>query len=173
MYAIALSCTMATAATTLADEDLLLASAPIIIQSRLSLNTEYADLGGGGEREKIKFGAAYGFGFNDNDRKFGIGLELPYLFDNPRGGGSSSGVGDFKVRLGQLFTGLPEGWKAGWFFETEFDTAASDVFAIANQRTQMAFGGGAVMPINERLAVTISLSYGWSLDNGTTSGRKE
>ena len=167
-----LSISLAPAATTLTDEDLLLSRSPVIIKSRVGLGGEHKDLGGGGHHDKLKLSAVYGFGFNDHDRNFGIGVDLPYLWDRSAGGGSGSGVGDFKVRVGQIFTGLPEGWRAGWFFETEFDTAASDVFAIANQRTQMALGGGAIIPMNERLALTTSLSYGWSLDNGTTTGRK-
>lgn len=159
-------------ALTLTDEDLLLSRSPVVIKSRLSSGCEFTDVGGGGHREKLKFGGAYGFGFNGHDRNFGVGIELPYLWDHPDAGASGSGVGDLKVRAGQLFTWVPEGWKAGWYFETEFDTAASDVFAIANQRTQMAVGGGVVMPVNGSLAVATSLSYGWSLDNGTTTGRK-
>ncbi len=159
-------------ATTLNDEDLLLSRSPVIIRSRVTLGGEHAELVAGGQREKLKLAAAYGFGFNGHDRNFGLGLELPYLWSDPTVGDAGAGFGDFKVRVGQMFTGLPEGWRAGWFFETEFDTAATDVLAIANQRNQMSGGGGAVIPVTDRLAITTSLSYGWSLENGPTSGRK-
>lgn len=164
--------TSVSAATALTDEDLLLSRCPVIIQSRLLVGGEHTDTAGGGHRQKFKVGAAYGFGFGGEDRNFGVGIEWPYLLNEPNVGDSGSGVGDFKVRVGQIFTGLPEGWRAGWYVETEFDTAASEVFAIANQRPQMAAGGGAVMPITDRLAMTVSLAYGWSLENGLTSGRK-
>jgi hypothetical protein len=167
-----LAISAAPAATTLTDEDLLLSRAPVVIKSRVSVGGEYTELDGGGHREKFRLGAGYGFGFNGHDRNFGIGIELPYLWNEPETGDSGSGFGDVKVRVGHVFLGLPEGWRAGWFFETEFDTAASDVFAIANQRTQMAAGTGAVIPVTDRLAVSTSVSYGWSLENGPTTGRK-
>ena len=67
----------------------------------------------------------------------------------------------------------PQSWRAGWFFDTEFDTAAEQVQAIANQRTQMAFGIGASHPVCEGFTLSSSLQYGWSLDDGATTGRKD
>jgi hypothetical protein len=169
---VALACANAPAASTLTDEDLLLARNPVIIRTRINTTNEFTDLGGGGYRDKLVFGGTYGFGFNGHDRNFGIAAELPFLWSNPENGDSAWGLGDFKLKIGQLFTGLPEGWRAGWFFDTEFDTAVDDVFAIANQRTQMALGSGVSFPLTRNLTVTTTLQYGWSLDNGTTSGRK-
>jgi hypothetical protein len=138
----------------------------------MSAINELTDVGGGGHRDKLTFGGVYGFGFNEHDRNFGVGFELPFLWNDPADSATDAGVGDLKLRLGQLFIGLPVGWRAGWFFDTEFDTAADDVRAIANQRTQMAFGGGMSFPLCDNLTVTKTLQYGWSLNNGDTNGRK-
>jgi hypothetical protein len=160
------------AASTITEEDLLLARSPVVIKTRLNMGNEFTDVGGGGHRDKLVFGGTYGFGFDDQHRNFGIAFELPFLWNDPENGASDWGVGDFKLKGGQLFTWVPEGWRAGWFFETEFDTAADDVYAIANQRTQMAFGAGMSFPVLENLTVSTIAQYGWSLDEGTTTGRK-
>lgn len=97
---------------------------------------------------------------------------MPYLWNEPSTADSGSGFGDFKARLGHVFPGLQEGWRAGWFFETEFDAAAFEVFANANQRTQMSAGTGAVIPVTDRLVVSTSVSSGWSLVNGQATVRK-
>lgn len=154
------------------DEDLALARNPIIIENRLRLTTEHASLGGGGSVDKFIFAAVHGFGVNEHDRDFFIGFEVPYLHHNPDAGGDRWGIGDLKLRCGQLFIDDPEGWRAGWFFDTELDTAADSVHAVANQRTQMAIGGGAGYAILENVVLTSTVQYGWSLDNGDTTGRK-
>lgn len=154
------------------DEDLMLARNPIILKSRVRLANEFTDVDGGGNSDKLILSGIYGFGFNGHDRNFGIGFELPFLNNNPKGGDSESGVGDFKLRLGQLFIDDPKGWRAGWFFDTEFDTAADDVQAIANQRTQMALGGGGSYAIWNNFVLSSTLQYGWSLEDGATTGEK-
>ena len=166
------ACAMAQSGVIVTDEDLLLGRNPIILRSRLRLANEFTDLDGGGNRNKLILGGVYGFGLNGHDQNFGVGFELPFLNNNPKGGDSEWGVGDFKLRAGQLFTDDPEGWRSGWFFDTEFDTAADDVRAIANQRTQMAFGGGASYAILSNFVLTSTLQYGWSLDEGDTTGDK-
>lgn len=154
------------------DDDLLLARNPIIIKSRVRVSDEYTDLDGGGSRNKFILGGVYGFGFNGHDRDFGIGFELPVLENNPKGGDGDTGVGDFKIRFGQLFLDDPHGWRSGWFAETEFDTAAADVQAIANQRTQMAVGSGAAYAVSSNFVLASSLQFGWSSDPGDTTGNK-
>lgn len=155
------------------DDDLVLARVPIILKSRVWMGNEYGDVDGGGGRNKFILGAIYGFGIGgDDDRDFGIGFELPVLSNNPKGGDSDTGIGDFKLRFGQVLLDQPGGWRAGWFGETEFDTAADDVQAIANQRTQMALGGGGSWSVREDLVLTSTLQYGWSADGGATNGHK-
>jgi hypothetical protein len=154
------------------DEDLLLARSPIIIKTRLTLGNEFTDLDDGGHRDKLVLGGIYGFGFNQHDRDLAIGFELPMLYNDPVAGGDDWGVGDFKLRLGQLLADEPGSWRAGWFFDTEFDTAADDVRAIANQRNQMSFGGGVSYPVWGPLTLSSRLQYGWSLNDGDTTGRK-
>ena len=163
---------IAQSATSVSDEDLLLAGNPIIIKNRVRISNEFTDVGGGGSRDKIIVGGTYGFGFNGHDRNFALGFELPILENHPAGGHSAWGVGDLKLRTGQLFVDDPAGWRAGWFGEAEFDTAADQVRAIGNQRTQMAFGGGASHPVWSIFTLTSTVQYGWSLDNGETTGRK-
>jgi hypothetical protein len=170
--AVAMSASALHAASTITEEDLLLARSPVVIKTRLNTGNEFTDVGGGGYRDKLIFGGTYGFGFDGEHRNFGIAFELPFLWNDPVNGGSSSGVGDFKLKTGQLFTFMPEGWRAGWYFETEFDTAANDVYAIANQRMQMAFGMGMNFPVRDNLSVTTTAQYGWSLYDGDTTGRK-
>lgn len=154
------------------DEDLLMARNPIIIKSRVRVANEFTDVGGGGHRDKIILSGGYGFGFNGRDKNFGIGIELPILYNEPENGSSDWGLGDFKLRLGQILREDPAGLRAGWFMDTEFDTSDDAVRAIANQRTQMAFGAGLSYPMLENLVLSTSLQYGWSLENGETSGRK-
>ena len=172
LAAVASSASAIHAASTITEEDLLLARNPVVIKTRLNTGNEFTDVGGGGYRDKLIFGGTYGFGFNGQHRNFGIAFELPFLWNDPENAGSDWGLGDFKLKTGQLFTWVPEGWRAGWFFETEFDTAADDVYAIANQRTQMAFGTGMSFPVLDNLTVTTIAQYGWSLYDGDTTGRK-
>lgn len=154
------------------DEDLILANNPIIIKSRVRVNNEFSELGGGGYKDKLILGGLYSFGFDGQNKNFGAGFELPFLFNDPKDGGSDAGLGDFKLKVGQKLTDQPGGWRTGWFFETEFDTADNDVYAIANQRTQMAAGAGAAYPIFEKLVLSATMQYGWSLDDGVTTGEK-
>lgn len=156
----------------LTNEDLLLAKNPLVIKSRLQLANEYSDVGGGGYRDKLIFGGVYGFGFDGQNKDYGIGFELPYLFNDSESGGSDNGIGDLKLRAGHLWADDPAGWRSGWFSEVELDTADDDVYAIANQRTQASFGIGAAHPIFENLVLTGTLQYGWSFEDGTTTGRK-
>ncbi|GAA5129069.1 transporter [Luteolibacter yonseiensis] len=157
---------------TVTDADLLLARNPIVIKSRVRVADEYTDLDGGGSRNKFILAGVYGFGFNGHDRQFGIGFELPVLENDPEGADSDTGLGDLKLRVGHLLMDDPAGWRAGWFFETEFDTAADDVQAIANQRTQMAGGAGAAYAIRDNFVLATSLQFGWSADQGDTTGNK-
>ena len=154
------------------DEDLLLTGNPIIIATRVRLANEWADLDAGGNSDKLILSGIFGFGFNGHDRNFGIGFEQPFLFNNPDGGDSEEGIGDFKLRFGHIFVDDPECWRAGCFFDTEFDTAANNVQAIANQRTQMAFGGGGSYAISDKFVLTSTIQYGWSLEDGETNGEK-
>ena len=154
------------------DEDLLLAGNPLIIKSRVRVANEFNDLDDGANFDKLILAGIHGFGFNGRDRNFALGFELPFLHNNPVDGDSEWGVGDLKLRAGHVFVDDPAGWRAGWFFDTEFDTAADDVRALGNQRTQMALGGGASHPVWDNVTLTSTLQYGWSLDNGETTGRK-
>jgi len=163
---------VAQSGASVSDEDLLLAGNPVIIKSRVRVSDEFTDVGGGGSRNKLILTGIYGFGFNGRDRDFALGFELPILENHPAGGHSDWGVGDLKLRAGQVFVDDPGGWRAGWFGEAEFDTAAEQVRAIGNQRTQMAFGGGASYPVWSIFTLTSTVQYGWSLDNGETTGRK-
>lgn len=163
---------MAQSGESVTDEDLLLARNPILIKNRIRLANEFTDVTGGGNRDKLILSGAYGFGFNGQDRNFGIGFEMPFLNNNPKGGDSDSGAGDFKLRCGQIFMDDPKGWRTGWFFETEFDTAAQRVQSIANQRTQMAIGGGGGYAICDKFVLTATMQYGWSLEDGETNGEK-
>lgn len=154
------------------DDDVSLAGNPIIIKSRVRFGDEHADATDGGTREKLVLSAVHGFGFNGRDQNFGVGFELPTLFNHPEVGDTDGGIGDFKLRFGQLFIDDPKSWRAGWFSEVEFDTAADQVKAIANQRTQAAIGGGGTYSVLPWLTLSSTLQYGWSFDNGETSGRK-
>ena len=153
-------------------EDLLLAENPLVIKSRIQFGNEFSEAGGGGYRDKLVLGGVYGFGFDGQNKDYGIGFELPWLFNDPEAGGSANGIGDLKLRAGHLWTDDPAGWRSGWFSEVEFDTSAEDVYAIANQRTQAAFGLGAAHPIIGKLVLTGTVQYGWSFEDGTTTGRK-
>jgi hypothetical protein len=155
------------------DADLLLARNPIIIKDRLRFADEFTDVDGGGNSNKSILSGVYGFGFNGRDKNFAFGFELPYLYNNPEVGNGDSGIGDIKLRFGHLLMEDPKGWRAGWFFDTEFDTAADSVQAIANQRTQMTLGTGASYAILSNFTLSSTLQYGWSLDDGTTTGRKQ
>ena len=166
------SAARAESAADVTDDDLALARNPIMIRTRVVMANEYKDLDGGGSSDKLYLGGVYGFGFNGHDRDFGIAFELPMLFNNPVGGDSASGVGDFKLRFGRLFIDEPLGWRAGCFFENEFDTAADNVQAIANQRNQMAFGGGGAYSILSNFVLSSTLQFGWSNDAGATNGHK-
>ena len=160
-------------ASKLTDQDLLLARNPIIIKDRLKFADEFADPEAGGHSHKMIFAGVHGFGLNETDRNFAVAWETPFLFNNPKGSESGEGIGDFKLTFGHLVMENPDSWRAGWFFNTEFDTAADKVQAIANQRTQMALGVGASHPVCERFTLSSSLQYGWSLDDGATTGRKD
>lgn len=157
----------------LAEEDLLLVEkSPLIIKSRLQAGYEYSDVAGGGSRDKLIFGGVYGFGFDGQNQDYALGFELPYLFNDPDAGDGGDGPGDLKLRAGHLWSDQPGGWRSGWFSEVEFDTAANDVFAIANQRAQAAFGIGAAHPLFDKLVLSGTVQYGLSFDDGLTTGRK-
>ena len=157
----------------LTSSDLLLVEkSPLVIKSRVQLGNEFTEAGGGGYRDKFFLGGVYGFGFDGENKNFAVGFEMPYLFNDPEEGGSSNGFGDLKLRAGQLWVEDPGGWRAGWFSDVEFDTADHAVFAIANQRNQAAFGLGAAHPLTEKLVLTGTMQYGWSFDDGLTTGRK-
>ena len=154
------------------NERLELAGTPLVYRSRLRIANEFSENETEGDRDKLVLGAAFGFGFDGVNRNYAAGFDLPLLHREAPGEDECWGLGDLKLRFGQKWMDQPGAWRAGWFFESEFDTADDAVRAIANQRTQMAFGGGAARPLGDWFLLTGTLQYGWSLDEGTTNGSK-
>lgn len=142
---------------------------PLVAINRCGVNYEYARQTS--SREKIIPNATWQFGVKDGKNDLAAGIEMPFLVNNAKGAPSEEGLGDFKVKL--TFNPVEDGrWLVGSYFETEFDTADADVEAIANQRTQMALGGGFIRKWDHGWAVGMALQYGWSIDSGTTTGSK-
>lgn len=142
---------------------------PLVAISRCGVNYEFARESS--SREKIIPNATWQFGPKDGKNDWAVGFEMPLLINNPKGAPSEEGFGDFKLKL--TFNPVDNSrWLVGSYFETEFDTSDTDVEAIANQRTQMALGGGFIHNLSNGWSVGAALQYGWSIDTGTTTGCK-
>jgi hypothetical protein len=142
---------------------------PLVSLNRLGVGFEHAEADG--HREKLFFSASMLLGAKTGRNDWSLGVELPFLMNDPAGGGSDEGVGDFKLRLTHSWL-EDQGWLVASYLESEFDTAATDVQAIANQRNQLALGSGFIRNFGNGWAVGAALQYGWSLDAGTSTGSK-
>mgnify|MGYP002350935636 CR=1 FL=1 len=142
---------------------------PLVAISRCGINYEYARETS--SREKFVPNATWQLGAKDGKNDWALGIEVPVLINNAKWAPSEEGLGDLKVKV--AYNALDDGqWLLGGYFETEGDTADTDVEAIANQRTQMALGGGFIRSLGSGWSVGAALQYGWSLDAGTTTGCK-
>ena len=142
---------------------------PIVTLSRVSLGYEFTRETS--SREKFIPAVNWAFGPKTGRHDWSLGIEMPVWVNNPKWGSSESGLGDFKVRVVHNWVDN-DSWLVASYFETEFDTADDDVQAIANQRTQMALGGGFIRNFGSGWACGAALQYGWSTDAGTTNGHK-
>jgi hypothetical protein len=142
---------------------------PLVTLSRLGVGYEYARVDS--SKEKIIPGATWAFGQQTGGNDWAIGIETPLLINNADDAPSEEGIGDLKLRLSHTWLENND-WLVGSWLETEFDTAANDVQAIANQRTQMAFGGGFIRNLGKGWAWGASLQYGWSTNPGADNGWK-
>jgi len=142
---------------------------PLVTLSRIGLGYEYARETTA--RQKITPNATWQFGGKDGRHDWAVGIEVPFLLNNPKFGPSEEGVGDLKVKLSHTWL-ESNTWLVGTYFETEFDTAATDVQAIANQRTQMALGGGFIRNLGSGWSCGAVVQYGAPIDSGTTTGCK-
>ena len=142
---------------------------PLLSINRAGLGYEHKE--GGGHSEKFIPNGRLLLGGKTGRNDWSIGIEMPYLINDPDNAGSVEGIGDFKIRLGHNWL-EDETWLVGSYFETEFDTAADDVQAIANQRTQFAFGTGFLRNFGNGWAAGSAVQFGWSPDAGETNGHK-
>lgn len=144
---------------------------PLVALSRLGVGYEYTRVSAEAAKEKIIPNAKWALGGQNGRNDWSVAVELPVLVNHPKHAPDESGFGDFKVRVSHLWVDN-DSWLAGSYFETELDTAADDVQAIANQRTQLAFGSGFIRNLGRGWAVGGGLQYGWSPDAGATNGHK-
>jgi hypothetical protein len=142
---------------------------PLLSINRVGLGYEHKE--GGGHSEKFIPNGRLLLGGKTGRNDWSIGVEMPYLINDPDNAASEEGIGDFKIRLGHNWL-EDETWLVSSYFETEFDTASDDVQAIANQRTQFAFGTGFIRNFGDGWAVGSAVQFGWSHDAGTTNGHK-
>lgn len=142
---------------------------PLLSINRVGLGYEHAEHGG--HREKFIPSGSFMLGRKTGRNDWSLGMEMPYLINDPDIGDSGEGVGDFKLRLNHNWL-EDRTWLVTSYFETEFDTASDDVRAIANQRTQFALGTGFIRNLGDGWAVGSAVQFGWSPDAGDTNGHK-
>jgi hypothetical protein len=142
---------------------------PLLSINRVGIGFEHAEQDG--QREKLVLSTALRLGEKTGRNDWALAMELPFLMNDPAGGGSDEGVGDFKLRLTHTWL-ENSNWLAASYLETEFDTAASDVQAIANQRDQLAVGSGFIRNFGDGWAVGGAVQFGWSPNAGQTNGHK-
>lgn len=142
---------------------------PIVALSRLNFGFEHTE--SDSPREKIVLGGTWALGAKTGGHDWAVGLELPVLLNYPKDAPDKTGVGDFKIRFAHTWL-ENDTWLVGSFFETEFDTAASNVETIANQRNQMCFGTGFIRNLGNGWATGGAAQYGWSLDSNPSGGSK-
>ncbi len=142
---------------------------PLATLSNFGLGYEYTH--DTNSKEKFIPSAAWAIGTKTGRHDWSFGIEMPVWVTLPQDGPNEDGFGDLKLRVTHLWL-EDDTWLVGSYFENEFDTAAEDVQAVANQRDQMTFGSGFIRNLGDGWAVGGYLQYGWSLDAGTTNGWK-
>lgn len=142
---------------------------PVATLTNIGMGYEYTH--DASAKQKFIPNASWALGEKTGRHDWAFGIELPVWDTLPQDGPSEEGVGDLKLRISHLWV-EDKTWLVGSYLETEFDTAAEAVQAVANQRTQLALGSGFIRNLGHGWAVGGNLQYGWSLDAGTTNGWK-
>lgn len=142
---------------------------PLVTVNRMGLGFEYTEAAAA--RQKLTLSTTLVLGEKDGRNDWALGLEVPFLRNEPIGGGDDEGIGDLKLQLAHTWL-ENQTWVFSSYLDSEFDTAASNVQAIANQRNQLTLGSGFIRNFGDGWAVGAALQYGWSLDAGDTNGSK-
>lgn len=142
---------------------------PLALVNRVGLGFDHTE--GDAQKEKLTLGVTWTLGQKTGRHDWALAAEIPLLLNQPDGSDSDGGVGDFKLRLAHTWI-ENETWLAGSYVDAEFDTAASNVEAIANQRNQLTVGTGFIRNLNHGWAFGAAVQYGWSVSEGVTNGDK-
>lgn len=114
---------------------------PTVLNSAITLGTEYANQDGGNDRYKLNLSGTLAFGAA-GAKDWSIGANLPYRYDDPGAGAkSTSGVGDLKIAVGHVFDGLGR-FRWGLGLATTFDTASKVQFGDGATTLSPVWGGG-------------------------------
>ena len=138
----------------------------VVILNRLNFGFEYS--GGDAPRAKFIPGGTWDLGEKTGRHDWAVGIEWPLLANLPEAGPDEFGMGDLKLRLSHTWINN-ERLLLGSYFDAEFDTAASSVYAIANQRNQLTIGSGFIRNFGDGWARLIPARRRAAAVNGNPS----
>ena len=153
--------TMSADSTTAADQLKALRD-QTIIQSHVSIDTEWDQFDGGAEKAKWTLGGLWGWHVRDR-QDWALRFKLPFVYDRSdeaSGHVDIGGIGDIEVATGTAFR-LSDKWRTGGGVELHADTASNPTLGDNMWRLKPAWG--VAHDFTNWLTVTFNAEYNQSI----------
>jgi hypothetical protein len=133
-----------------------------IIQSRVSIDTEWDQFDGGAEKAKWTLGALWGWHLRDQ-QDWALRFKVPFVYDrsdDSSGHADRGGVGDIEIATGTAFR-LSNTWRTAGGIELHADTASNPTLGDSMWRLKPAWG--IAHDVTNWLTVTFNAEYDHSI----------
>ena len=133
-----------------------------IIQSRVSIDTEWDQFDGGAEKAKWTLAGLWGWHVREA-QDVGLRLKLPFVYnrsDESSGHQDTGGIGDIEVGAGSAFR-LSDTWRTAGGMELHADTASNPALGDSMWRLKPAWG--VAHDFTKWLTVTFNAEYNHSI----------
>jgi hypothetical protein len=133
-----------------------------IIESRISIDTEWDQFDGGAEKAKWTLAGLWGWHIHEA-QDGALRFEVPFVYnrsDEPSGHQDTGGIGDIEVAAGTAFR-LSDRWRTGGGIELHADTASNHALGDSMWRLKPAWG--VAHDFTNWLTVTFNAEYNQSI----------
>jgi hypothetical protein len=135
-----------------------------IIQSKISLDTEWDQFDGGAEKGKWTLGALWGWHVRDQ-QDWALRFKVPFVYDrsdDSSGHADTGGIGDLEIATGTAFR-LSNSWRTGGGIELHADTASNPALGDSMWRFKPAWG--VAHDVTSWLTLTFNAEYNHSISD--------
>jgi len=133
-----------------------------IIESHISIDTEWDQFDGGAETARWTLAGLWGWHIRDA-QDAGLRLKVPFVYnrsDESSGHQDIGGIGDIEVGAGTAFR-LTDRWRTGGGIELHADTASNP--SLGDSMWRLKPGWGVAHDFTKWLTVTFNAEYNYSI----------